>query len=162
MRLLVIEDDARVMAYIQKGMAEAGHAVDTAEDGEKGLYLANSERYDVLIVDRMLPKLDGLSLIKSLRGSGNQTGVLILSALDDVDDRVMGLRSGGDDYLIKPFAFAELLARVEGLAARSRLASPTQQTTLTAGDLEMDLLARKVKRGGHAHHAAGVGLGLSL
>jgi two-component system OmpR family response regulator len=144
MRVLIIEDDPKVAAYVQKGLKEAGHSVDHAEDGEEGLFLAGSERYDVLVVDRMLPKVDGLTVIKTLRGSGNLVSVLILSALGDVDDRVMGLRSGSDDYLVKPFAFAELLARVEALGKRSMPAPSGQNTVLSAGDLEMDLLARKV------------------
>lgn len=148
MRILIIEDDPKVAAYVQKGLKEAGHSVDHASDGEDGLYLAGAERYDALVVDRMLPKLDGLSLIKTLRGSGNLVPALILSALGDVDDRVIGIRSGGDDYLVKPFAFAELLARVEALGKRSNIPASGKQTTLTAGDMEMDLLARKVMRAG--------------
>ena len=148
MRILIIEDDPKVLAYIQKGLKEAGHSVDCATDGEEGLYLAGAERYDVIVVDRMLPKLDGLSLIKTLRGSGNLVPVLILSALGDVDDRVIGIRSGSDDYLVKPFAFAELLARLEALGKRNTSLTFNRQTTLTAGDMEMDLLARKVTRAG--------------
>jgi two-component system OmpR family response regulator len=148
MRILLVEDDPKVRAFTQKGLKEAGHATDVAEDGELGLHLASTEPYDVIIVDRMLPKLDGLSLVKALRGSGNLVGVLILSALGDVDDRVLGLRSGGDDYLVKPFSFAELLARVEGLGSRSKLGAASHATTLVAGDLEMDLLARRVRRAG--------------
>ena len=148
MKLLVIEDDPKISAYIEKGLKEAGHTVDTAADGELGLHLASHEKYDVLVIDRMLPKIDGITIIKTLRGTGNLTGILILSSLGDIDDRVMGLRSGGDDYLVKPFAFIELLARVEALGKRSS-ASPTAQSTfLKAGDLEMDLLSRKVKRNG--------------
>ncbi len=147
MRILIIEDDPKIRAYIQKGLKEAGHAVDTAADGEMGLHLATHEKYDVLIVDRMLPKLDGLAIIKDLRGTGNLTGVLILSALGDVDDRVMGLRAGGDDYLVKPFAFIEFLARVEALGKRASLGS-MQATVLKVGNLEMDLLARRVKKAG--------------
>lgn len=148
MKILIIEDDPKIRAYVEKGMKEAGHAADLAEDGETGLHLASTEKYDVLIIDRMLPKLDGLSIIKTLRGSGNLTGVLILSSLGDVDDRVMGLRSGGDDYLVKPFAFVELLARAEALGKRASSPASAQSTLLRAGDLEMDLLARKVRRGG--------------
>ncbi|MFO0389435.1 MAG: response regulator transcription factor [Alphaproteobacteria bacterium] len=148
MRILIVEDDPKVAAYVQKGLKEAGHSVDHAHDGEEGLYLAGSERYEVLVVDRMLPKMDGLSLIKTLRGSGNLVPVLILSALGDVDDRVIGIRSGSDDYLVKPFAFAELLARVEALGKRSNIPASGKNTTLTAGDMEMDLLARKVTRAG--------------
>lgn len=150
MKVLIIEDDAKIRAYIEKGLKEAGHAADLATDGEAGLHLASTEKYDVLIVDRMLPKLDGLSIIKTLRGSGNLTGILILSSLGDVDDRVMGLRAGGDDYLVKPFAFIELLARVEALGKRATSAQSAQATLLKAADLEMDLLSRKVRRGGRA------------
>lgn len=149
MRILIIEDDSKIRSYIQKGLKEAGHAVDIAEDGETGLHLATQEKYDVLVVDRMLPKLDGLSIIQTLRGSGNVTGVLILSSLGDVDDRVMGLRAGGDDYLVKPFAFVELLARVEALGKRASLSGSSQATVLKAGDVEMNLLTRKVKKAGH-------------
>lgn len=148
MRILVIEDDPKIQAYVRKGLQEAGHAVDVASDGEDGLHLASSERYDVLVVDRMLPGRDGLSIIRELRGTGNLTGVLILSSLGDVDDRVMGLRSGGDDYLVKPFAFVELLARIEALGKRISSGKTSAQTTLKAGDLEMDLLSRKVTKSG--------------
>lgn len=148
MRILIIEDDPKVAAYIIKGLKEAGHSVDSAMDGEEGLFLAGSERYDVLVVDRMLPKVDGLSVIRTLRGSGNLSPVLILSALGDVDDRVIGLRSGSDDYLVKPFAFAELLARVEALGKRNTSSLTGQLTVLSAGNIEMDLLARKVKISG--------------
>jgi two-component system OmpR family response regulator len=148
MRILIIEDDPKVLAYIQKGLKEAGHTVDSAPDGETGLFMATTERYVVLIVDRMLPKLDGLTVIKTLRGTGNLVATLILSALGDVDDRVLGLRSGSDDYLVKPFAFAELLARVEVLGKRSAPSYSGQSTLLTAGDLEMDVLSRKVRRAG--------------
>lgn len=148
MRILLIEDDPKIQAYVQKGLKEAGHAVDVASNGEDGLHLAVSEKYDVLVVDRMLPKCDGLSIIRELRGTGNLTGVLILSSLGDVDDRVMGLRSGGDDYLVKPFAFVELLARIEALGKRTSGSKASAQTTLKAGDMEMDLLSRKVLRAG--------------
>lgn len=149
MKILIIEDDPKIRAYVAKGMKEAGHSADLAEDGEQGLHLASTEKYDVLIVDRMLPKLDGISIIKTLRGSGNLTGVLILSSLGDVDDKVTGLRSGGDDYLVKPFAFVELLARVEALGKRASVPLSAQSTILKAGDLEIDLLARKVRRNGN-------------
>lgn len=148
MRILLIEDDPKIQAYIQKGLKEAGHVVDVSADGENGLYLATHEKYDVLIIDRMLPKLDGLAIIKVLRGSGNLTSVLILSALGEVDDRVAGLRAGGDDYLVKPFAFIELLARVEALGKRGSGPKTAQTTFLKSGNLEMDLLARKVKVAG--------------
>ena len=143
MKILVIEDDPQVAAYIQKGLKEHGHAADHADNGKDGLFLATTETYNALIVDRMLPGLDGLTLIKTLRGAGNTTPALILSALGEVDDRVMGLRSGGDDYLSKPFAFTELMARLEVLGRRGSSA-PVETTKLTAAHIEMDLLARKV------------------
>jgi two-component system, OmpR family, response regulator len=147
MRILVIEDDARAAAYLVKGLTESGHVVDHAADGKDGLFMAGAENYDVLIVDRMLPGRDGLSLVELLRAAGNDTPVLILSALGSVDDRVKGLRAGGDDYLTKPYAFSELLARLEALGRR-RAAGAAPQTRLVAGDLEMDLLTRKVTRAG--------------
>jgi len=146
MKILVIEDDRTAAAYLAKGLKEAGHVVDVAADGREGLFLAGSEHYDVLIVDRMLPGRDGLSLVEVLRAAGNDTPVLFLSALGSVEDRVKGLRSGGDDYLTKPFAFSELLARIEVLVRRRSAAQP--QTRLIVGDLEMDLLARTVRRAG--------------
>jgi len=145
MRVLVIEDDSKLGDFITKGLRESGHTVDHALTGREGLFLATTENYDVLIVDRMIPEPDGLTIIKTLRGAGSTTPALILSALASVDDRVTGLRAGGDDYLVKPFAFAELLARVEILGRRRQLAS-AQPTILTAGDLELDLLSRKVTR----------------
>lgn len=148
MRLLVIEDDKDVSAYIAKGMKEAGHTVNLADNGKDGLFLATTEEYDAMIVDRMLPELDGLSIIKTIRGTGNKTPALILSALGEVDDRVKGLRSGGDDYLVKPFAFAELLARIGIMARRNtHFHSDNGNTTLEAADLQLDLLSRKVTRG---------------
>ena len=147
MRLLVIEDDQQVSTYIAKGMEEAGHVVDQANTGKEGLFLAATEDYDAMIVDRMLPELDGLAIIKTIRGAGNDTPVLILSALGEVDDRVKGLRSGGDDYLVKPFAFAELLARIEIMAQRKvRGNGEGAATTLEVADLKLDLLARTVTR----------------
>lgn len=148
MRILIVEDDPQVASYLQDGLKEAGHTAEVAHDGQTGLHLASHERFDVLVVDRMLPKLDGLSLIKTLRGSAHTVAVLILSALGDVDDRVLGLRSGGDDYLVKPFAFAELLARVEALGKRSTTSLDKHNHLLSAGDLVMDVLSRKVKRQG--------------
>lgn len=149
MKLLLIEDDREVSNFIAKGMKEAGHTIDCAHSGKNGLFLATTEFYDALIVDRMLPELDGLKIIKTLRGTGSFTPVLILSALAEVDDRVSGLRSGGDDYLVKPFAFTELLARIEILARRvGKQSSGREETRLVAGDLEMDLLSRKVRRQG--------------
>ncbi len=146
MRLLVVEDDRDAASWLIKGLTEAGHIVDLAVDGEDGLNLAREHVHDVLIVDRMLPKLDGLSLIRQLREEQVRTPVLILSALGDVDEKVRGLRAGGDDYLGKPYAFAELLARIEGLMRR-HTAQP-KLTKLAVLDLEMDLLARTVARAG--------------
>jgi two-component system OmpR family response regulator len=146
MRILVIEDDRETLDYLAKGLTESGHAVDRAGDGKDGLFLALESDYDVLVVDRMLPALDGLSLIQTLRSSGKTTPVLILSALGDVDDRVTGLHAGGDDYLVKPFAFSELLARLEALTRRREAGTP--DTSLKVGDLELDLLSRAVKRAG--------------
>ena len=144
MRVLVIEDDRDAASWLVKGLTESGHVADHAADGDEGLALAREGVHDVLIVDRMLPKRDGLSIIRTIRNEGIATPVLILSALSDVDERVKGLRAGGDDYLAKPYAFAELLARVEGLGRRK--AQETQQTKLKAGELEMDLLTRTVSR----------------
>lgn len=146
MKLLVIEDDREAAAYMVKGLKESGHVVDHAADGTQGLFMAGSEKYDVLIVDRMLPGRDGLSLIEVLRATGITTPILILSALGSVDDRVRGLRSGGDDYLTKPYAFSELLARVEALGRRAAANAPA--TRLEVGDLVMDLLTRTVRRAG--------------
>jgi len=148
MRILVIEDDREAASWLVKGLAESGHVADHAADGEEGLGLAQEGVHDVLIVDRMLPKIDGLAIIRKLRASGIKTPVLILSALGDVDERVKGLRAGGDDYLGKPYAFSELLARVENLGRRSSEAP--LETRLKAADLEIDLLTRAVTRGGKA------------
>ena len=146
MRALIVEDDRAIAEFVGRGLREAGFAVDQAGDGATGLELALSEPYDVAIVDLMLPQRDGLSLIDELRRRGRSTPVLILSARRSVDDRVRGLQSGGDDYLTKPFAFAELLARVQALVRRATRAP--EPTTLTIGDLSLDLLSRKVTRGG--------------
>ncbi len=149
MRILIIEDDAEVSAYLVKGFRENGHVVDAATNGRDGLFMATTETYDLLIIDRMMPELDGLTLIKTLRGAGNHTPALILSALGEVDDRVKGLRAGGDDYLVKPFAFAELLARAEILARRNTpAASAESDAVLTSGEVTIDLLSRKVSRAG--------------
>ena len=148
MRILLIEDDAGVAGHVTKSLKASGHVVDHADDGKDGLFLAASERYDVLVVDRMLPNVDGLTIIQTLRASGNKTPTLILSALGDVDERVKGLRAGGDDYLTKPFAFSELLARVEVLARRFDTEAEAERTHLAIADLEMNLLARTVSRGG--------------
>ena len=146
MRILVIEDDREAASWLVKGLAEAGHIADHAADGEEGLGLALEAVHDVLIVDRMLPKVDGLTIIRKLREANIQTPVLILSALADVDERVKGLRAGGDDYLGKPYAFAELIARVENLGSRAK--DSPQSTKLKAADLEIDLLTRTVTRAG--------------
>jgi two-component system OmpR family response regulator len=146
MRVLHVEDDDRTAAFVAKGLTEHGHLVERARDGREGLHLAQEGGYDVLIVDRMLPELDGLGIVRQLREAEDQTPVLVLSALGEVDDRVEGLRAGGDDYLVKPFAFSELLARLEALVRRSD--AETVQTHLQVGDLEMDLLTRAVRRGG--------------
>jgi two-component system, OmpR family, response regulator len=146
MRILVIEDDAGAAEYLAKGLRESGNSVEVAADGRDGLLRAAAEPFDVLIVDRMLPRLDGLSLVQHLRATGHTTPVLFLSALGEVDDRVKGLRSGGDDYLVKPYAFSELLARIESLGRRQSRAPVT--TSLRVADLELDLLTRKVSRSG--------------
>jgi len=146
MRVLVIEDDRDAALWLVKGLKESGHLVDHAADGESGLALARENLHDVLIVDRMLPKLDGLTVIRNLRADGILTPILILSALSDVDERVRGLRAGGDDYLAKPYAFSELLARLEGLLRRA--SGNAHDTSLKACDLELDLLTRSVSRAG--------------
>ena len=146
MRLLLVEDDREIASFIMKGLKEAGFAVDHAADGEDGLHLALYTPYDAAIIDIMLPKLDGLSLIEALRGQKINTPVLILSAKRSVDDRVRGLQRGGDDYLIKPFVFSELLARVNALIRRA--SGSTEPASLTFGDLSMDLLKREVHRSG--------------
>jgi two-component system OmpR family response regulator len=145
-RILVIEDDPELAANLAAGLKDAGYQVVQAADGDAGLAAAQKEAFDAMIVDRMLPKRDGLSVISTLRGMSNQTPVLILSALDQVDDRVTGLRAGGDDYLPKPYALSELLARLEALLRRKD--SSGAATKLRAGDLEMDLLTRTVTRAG--------------
>ena len=146
MRLFVIEDDAETASYIAKGLAELGHVVDHAPNGRDGFFLAGANHYDVAIVDRMLPGLDGLTLVKKLRDEGVGTPVLFLTNLGGIDDRVEGLDAGGDDYLTKPFAFSELLARVNALARRPAICAT--ETLLRCGDLEMDLLKRTVSRRG--------------
>jgi len=148
MRVLVIEDDRETAQFLQKSLRESGHGAEVAGDGESGLALAREGGFDVLIVDRMLPELDGLTLVKQLRSGGDTTPVLFLSALGDVDDRVKGLRAGGDDYLTKPYAYSELLARVEALARRK---SPEEQITrYTVDDLVLDRLSHRVTRGGES------------
>ena len=185
MRLLIIEDDRDAADYLVKAFREVGHVADQAADGEDGLALALDGDYDVLIVDRMLPKRDGLSVIGALRAKGIETPVLILSALGQVDDRVKGLRAGGDDYLPKPYSFSELLARVEVLARRR--GGRGEETVYRVGDLELDRLSHQrrarqateidpaaaripparisdeaCRPGGDPHHAAGKRLGLSF
>lgn len=147
MQLLLIEDDQEAAQFLLKGLRESGYSVDHAADGRDGLFQATEGRYDLIITDRMLPHMDGLALVKFLREQGVRTPVLVLSALGTVDDRVQGLKSGGDDYLTKPFAFSELLARVEALLRRSA-APEAAPTRLKVSDLEMDLLSRQVVRSG--------------
>ncbi len=146
MKLLVVEDDRETAAYLVKGLGESGYSVDCAGDGRDGLFMASSGGYDAIVLDRMLPGMDGLALLGALRAADIRTPALILSALGSVDDRVKGLRAGGDDYLVKPFAFSELLARIEALLRRGSVAPAT--TTLRVADLELDLLTRTVRRGG--------------
>jgi two-component system OmpR family response regulator len=145
MKILLVEDDAQTADYIARGLREHGHVVDRVDNGRDGLYMATGDTYDVMIVDRNLPKMDGLSLVKAARGSGTRTPALFLTTMGGVDDRVAGLDAGADDYLVKPFAFAELLARVSALARRPPIVA---QTSLHVGDLEIDLLARTVSRAG--------------
>ena len=146
MRLLIVEDDLEASEAMVRGLAEAGHDCLTAPDGEAGLAAARGERFDVLIVDRMIPRIDGITMVERLRTDGDQTPVLFLSALGEITDRVAGLKAGGDDYLVKPYAYAELIARVEALARRRETGSV--QTLLRVGDLEMDLIGREVHRAG--------------
>ncbi|MXN65685.1 response regulator [Stappia sp. GBMRC 2046] len=146
MRILIIEDDREAAAYLVKALKEAGHVVDHAADGEEGFELALDTDYDVLVVDRMLPKRDGLSVVSELRERDNNTPVLILSALSQVDDRVKGLRAGGDDYLPKPYAFSELLARVEALGRRTKQGA--LETSYSVGGLTLDRLSHTVRREG--------------
>ncbi len=148
MRLLIIEDDSDSATYLVKAFREEGHVADHAADGLTGYAMAEGGGYDVLVVDRMLPRMDGLSLIRSLRAQNDTTPVLILSALGQVDDRVKGLRAGGDDYLPKPYAFSELLARVEVLSRRRAAAASAEPTHYKVADLELDRLSRKVTRAG--------------
>jgi two-component system OmpR family response regulator len=146
-KLLLVEDNERVSRFVCKGLTEAGHTVDHADNGRDGIHLAVSETYDAVVMDRMLPGgIDGLAIIEALRKTGNRVPILILSALGDVDERIRGLKSGGDDYLVKPFAFGELLARLDALMRRAQ--DNHAVTTLSVGDLHVDLLGRKVTRGG--------------
>ena len=144
MRILVIEDDPTVAQYVVRGLESSGHDVDHVADGRDGLRVATDQAFDVMVVDRMLPGMDGLTVVETIRAAENQTPVLILSALGDVDDKVQGLKAGGDDYLVKPFAFPELLARIEALARRASIKD--EVTSLRVDGLTMDLLARQVFR----------------
>ncbi len=146
-RLLIVEDDEDTREFIAKGFGEEGYVVEQAADGREGLYHATDGGFDAIVLDRMLPGLDGLSLIRSLRAAGLKTPVLMLTAMSAVDERVKGLRSGADDYLVKPFSFQELHARIEALLRRPQ--ESEENATLTCRDLEMDLLTRKVTRDGH-------------
>ena len=146
MKILLIEDDAETAEYIRRGLSELGHVVDLAPDGKDGLLRAAGDGYDVMIVDRMLPNLDGLRIVRTIRASGVKTPVLFLSTLGGIDDRVTGLDAGGDDYLVKPFAFSELVARINALARRPPLAQA--ETVLRVADLELDLVKRTVTRQG--------------
>lgn len=147
MKLLLIEDDTEAAKYLIKGLREQGFVVDHRASGKEGMFLAASEPYDALIIDRMVPEVDGLTIVQTLRASGNVTPVLVLTALDKVDERVKGLKAGADDYLGKPFSFTELLARLEAITRR-KAGSGTAVTKLSCGELEMDLLSRKVTRAG--------------
>jgi two-component system OmpR family response regulator len=183
MKILIIEDDTKTQDYVAAGLKEAGHTVDSARDGYEGLLLAKEGDYDLLIVDRMLPHLDGLTLVKTLRSTKDNVPVLFLTTMSGIDDRVEGLNAGGDDYLVKPFAFSELSARVNALLRRPREA--VEQKVLQVASLEIDLLKRNVKRSGqlidlqhripttgisrpscrasrHPYHAAGKRLGFSF
>lgn len=147
MKFLLVEDNERVAQFVRKGLEEAGHTIDHADNGRDGLFLASTERYDAIILDRMLPGgIDGLAALQALRATGSKVPVLILSALAEVDERIRGLKAGGDDYLTKPFAFGELMARLEALLRRAQ--SSDAETALSVGDLRMDLLSRKVQRAG--------------
>ncbi len=145
MHILLVEDDARTAEYASKGLSEAGHVVDVLENGREAMVQCMQTEYDVLVLDRMLPGMDGLALVKALRASGSRTPVIFLTSVSGVDDRVTGLEAGADDYLTKPFAFSELLARVNALARRP--ATSVETTHLTVADLELDLLKRTVRRG---------------
>jgi two-component system OmpR family response regulator len=147
MKVLLVEDNERVANFVKKGLVEAGHTIDHADNGRDGMFLAASEPYDVVVMDRLLPgSVDGLGIIAALRKAGSKIPILILSALSDVDERIRGLQSGGDDYLVKPFAFGELLARLDALVRRAQ--DNSAETTLVLDDLSVDLLSRKVTRGG--------------
>lgn len=146
MRILVVEDDADIAGFLCKGLREAGHVADHAPDGRNGLFLATGEAYDAIVLDRLMPQMDGLSMLAALRATGSRVPVLILSALGQVDERIKGLRAGGDDYLVKPFATAELLARLEVITRRGLM--PAVENRLRVADLELDRMAHTVRRGG--------------
>jgi two-component system OmpR family response regulator len=146
MKLLLIEDDKEAAKYLSKGLREQGYVIDHCDNGKDGLFMAASEKYDAMIIDRMVPEVDGITIIQTLRASGNETPMIILTALDKVEERVKGLKSGADDYLAKPYSFTELLARLEAITRRK--ASEKAITKLTCGELEMDLLTRSVTRAG--------------
>jgi len=146
MRILVVEDDTDIAGFLCKGLREAGHVADHALDGRNGLFLATGEAYDAIVLDRLMPQMDGLSMLAALRATGSRVPVLILSALGQVDERIKGLRAGGDDYLVKPFATAELLARLEVITRRGLM--PAVENRLRVADLELDRMAHTVKRGG--------------
>jgi two-component system OmpR family response regulator len=147
-KILVIDDDRDVSSHIANGLKEAGHTVDQSFDGKDGLFLATTEAYDAIVLDRMLPRVDGLTVLRTLRASSITIPVLLLSAIGEVDDRVEGLNAGGDDYLVKPFAFSELKARLDALLRRADAEPQAATTHLTLADLDMDLLRREVHRGG--------------
>jgi two-component system OmpR family response regulator len=147
MRILLVEDDPHSAAFIIKGLREDGHAVDHADDGKQGLFLATTESYDAVVLDRMLPGLDGLTVLQTLRGAGNRTPLVLLTALGEVDHRVEGLRAGADDYLTKPFAYSELSARLDSIVRRGRDGDKREPTQLRVGELELDLLSREARRG---------------
>ena len=147
-KILIIEDDKETASYLSQGLRERGHVSDVVSDGHEGLFMARDNQYDVIVLDRMLPRMDGLTLLKTLRQSGMKTPTLFLTAMGSIEDRVQGLESGGDDYLVKPFAFSEFYARIMSLARRPPLNE--QQTVLQVGDLTLDLLQRSAKRGGNA------------
>jgi two-component system OmpR family response regulator len=147
MRVLLVEDDPHTAAFIGKGLREDGHVVDHAENGKQGLFLATTENYDAIVLDRMLPGLDGLVVLETLRGAGNRTPLVLLTALGEVDHRVEGLRAGADDYLVKPFAYSELSARLDSIVRRGRAGDEREPTRLRVGELELDLLSREARRG---------------
>ena len=147
MRVLIIEDESRVANFLVKGLKEVGHTVDVAKNGKDGLHLATTETYDAMIIDRMLPDIEGLAIIHTLRSTDNDTPVLILSALGEIDDRVKGLQSGGDDYLVKPFSFSELVARLDALTRRTRGKSRVE-TKITVSNLVLNIMSREAHRAG--------------